>query len=188
MIDEFHRIFLGDQNLSFAWEVFLRTVIIYFYTLALMRWLGGRTVAQLSIVEFLLVIAIGSAVGDSLFYPDVPLLPAMLAILLVAGFNKLLDVAILSSDRLGRIFEGRPRIVITEGRVHLDRLRRQGIGMGELYLKLREHGIADLSHVKFAILESNGTLSVLTHRHEGEAGLYQSPALPSREMIWAERR
>ncbi|ABL70246.1 MULTISPECIES: DUF421 domain-containing protein [Paracoccus] len=182
MLEELHRIFLGDQDLGFAWEVFFRTVIIYFYTLALMRWLGGRTVAQLSIVEFLLVIAIGSAVGDSLFYPDVPLLPAMFAIFLVAGFNKLVDEAILSSDLLTRLFEGRPRIVVTEGRVHGDRLRRQGIGMNELYLKLRERGVTDLSEVKFAILEANGSLSVLRRGQEGAAGLYHPPAVPQREL------
>ncbi|WP_323032601.1 DUF421 domain-containing protein [Paracoccus sp. (in: a-proteobacteria)] len=153
MLDELHRIFLGDQSFGFAWEIVFRTTIIYFYTLALMRWLGGRTVAQLSIVEFLLVIAIGSAVGDLLFYPDVPLLPAMFAIFLVAAFNKLLDEAILSSDMLSRLFEGRPRIVISDGRVHQDRLRQQGIGMSELYLKLREKGVTDLAEVKFAILE-----------------------------------
>ncbi|WP_323008315.1 DUF421 domain-containing protein [Paracoccus sp. (in: a-proteobacteria)] len=187
MLDELHRIFLGNQSFGFAWEIVFRTTIIYFYTLALMRWLGGRTVAQLSIVEFLLVIAIGSAVGDSLFYPDVPLLPAMFAIFLVAAFNKLLDEAILSSDMLSRLFEGRPRIVISNGRVHQDRLRQQGIGMSELYLKLREKGVTDLAEVKFAILESNGGLSVLTDNRADKAGLYQPPALPQHEMIWVDK-
>ena len=187
MLEDLHRIFLGDQDLGFAWEIFFRTVIIYFYTLALMRWLGGRTVAQLSIVEFLLVIAIGSAVGDSLFYPDVPLLPAMFAIFLVAAFNKLVDEAILSSDLLSRLFEGRPRIVVTEGRVHHDRLRRQGIGIGELHAKLREKGVADLADVKFAILEADGTLSVLKRDRDGAAGLYRPPALPPGEMAWADK-
>ncbi|WP_017999856.1 hypothetical protein [Paracoccus sp. N5] len=81
--------------MRFALEVLFRTTIVYFYTLMLMRWLGGRTVAQLSIVEFLLVIAIGSAVGDSLFYPEVPMLPAMFAILIVSIYNKLIDKAML---------------------------------------------------------------------------------------------
>ncbi len=187
MLEDLHRIFLGDQDLGFAWEVFFRTLIIYFYTLALMRWLGGRTVAQLSIVEFLLVIAIGSAVGDSLFYPDVPMLPAMFAIFLVAACNKLVDEAILSSELLSRIFEGRPRIVVAEGRVHAGRLRRLGMGEGELYLKLREKGITDLAEIKFAIVEANGALSVLTRDREGTAGLYRPPALPPGEAAWARK-
>lgn len=184
MWQELHRIFMGDQDIGFAAEILLRTVIIYSYTLALMRWIGGRSVAQLSIVEFLLVIAIGSAVGDSLFYPDVPLLPAMLAILLVVLLNKLIDKAILSSERLSRIFEGRPQIVITDGRIDKAKLGRQGLGESELYLKLRDKGILDLSEVRFGVLEPNGVLSVLTFEKAatGAAGLYAPPAIPRDEL------
>lgn len=188
MLEELRRILMHDQDFSFALEILFRTTIVYFYTLMLMRWLGGRTVAQLSIVEFLLVIAIGSAVGDSLFYDDVPLLPAMFAILLVSVYNKALDKAILSSKLMSRLFEGRPRIVITDGQVHDDRLVRQGIGMDELYSKLRQAGVEDLAQVKFAILEPNGGLSVLTRDGRGSEGLYRPPALPGGEMVWAERR
>ncbi|MDP3264688.1 MAG: hypothetical protein U1E06_13565 [Tabrizicola sp.] len=52
----------------------IRTLIIYAYSLLLIRWIGGRGVAQMSVVEFLLVVALGSAVGDAMFYGDVPLL------------------------------------------------------------------------------------------------------------------
>lgn len=179
MGQELQRIFMGDQSFGFMAEILFRTVVIYSYTLALMRWIGGRSVAQLSIVEFLLVIAIGSAVGDSLFYPDVPLIPAMLAILLVVIFNKLVDKAILASDRLSRIFEGRPQIVVIDGRIIRARLGAEGIGEAELYLKLRDKGVTDLAQVRFAVLEPNGILSVLTKEAAaGAAGLYAPPALP----------
>lgn len=184
MLDDIHRILLGDQDFSFALEVLFRTTIVYFYTLMLMRWLGGRTVAQLSIVEFLLVIAIGSAVGDSLFYDDVPMLPAMFAILLVAVYNKLVDKAILSSPLLGRLFEGKPRIVVTDGRIHADRLRRQGIGVTEFHGRLRQAGVDDLAQVKYAILEADGGISVLKHQGRGGDGLFQPPAIPSGELAW----
>lgn len=184
MLDEMQRILMGDQDYRFALEILFRTTIVYFYTLMLMRWLGGRTVAQLSIVEFLLVIAIGSAVGDSLFYDDVPLLPAMFAILLVSVYNKLVDKAILTSPWLSRLFEGRPRIVISDGRILDERLRRQGIGRDELYSKLRQAGVDDLAQVKFAILEADGRLSVLKNQAEGE-GLYHPPAIPTREAAWS---
>ncbi|UXU73626.1 MULTISPECIES: DUF421 domain-containing protein [unclassified Paracoccus (in: a-proteobacteria)] len=188
MAEELRRILLGQHEWLFALEILFRTTIIYFYTLMLMRWLGGRTVAQLSIVEFLLVIAIGSAVGDSLFYDDVPMLPAMLAIFLVAAYNKLLDRAILSSRLLARLFEGCARIIITDGVIDRDRLARQGIGQDELFLKLRERGITDLAQVKFAILEANGAISVLKHEDRHGEGLYHPPAIPAAEAIRAGGR
>lgn len=58
----------------------------------LLRWLGSRTIGQLSTIEFLLVIALGSAVGDAMFYPDVPLIHALLVVMVVVVANKLLDL------------------------------------------------------------------------------------------------
>lgn len=63
------RMLLGDDPPLFLAEILVRTLIIYGWTLLLLRWVGGRSIAQLSIIEFLLVIALGSAVGDALFYP-----------------------------------------------------------------------------------------------------------------------
>ncbi len=94
----------------------------------------------------------------------------------------------LASPWFCRVFEGRPRIVVSRGRVHADRLRRQGIGVQELYSKLRQCGIEDLAQVKFAILEADGGISILKHGEHGGEGLYQPPMLPAREMAWAERR
>lgn len=185
MLTELHRIFMGDHDLTFMVEIAFRTLIIYSYTLALMRWIGGRSVAQLSIVEFLLVIAIGSAVGDSLFYPDVPLIPAMLAILLVVLCNKAIDGAILRSDRFSRMLEGQPQIVVSNGRIHAEKLRCQGMGQQELFMKLRDKGVSDLREVALAVLEPNGAISIL-RREDGGAGkpddLFAPPAIPADQM------
>ena len=85
------RMFVGDHPALFYLEIVVRTGIIYLYTLLLLRWIGSRSVAQLSMVDFLLVIALGSAVGDAPFYPDVPLLAAMAVITTVIGINKGID-------------------------------------------------------------------------------------------------
>ena len=102
---DLQRMFLGEQPLLFYAEILVRTLIIYAYTLVMIRWIGGRGVAQLSMVEFVLVIALGSAVGDAMFYPDVPLLAAMLVITGVIGMNKVLDLLILRSDSAKHMIE-----------------------------------------------------------------------------------
>ena len=66
---DFGRMLFGDEPPLFLLEIAFRTVVIYVYTLVLIRWIGSRSIAQLSLVEFLLVIALGSAVGDAMFYP-----------------------------------------------------------------------------------------------------------------------
>mgnify|MGYP000976287537 CR=1 FL=1 len=94
------RMLIGDDPPLFLLEIVVRTLIIYAYTLVLLRWLGSRAIGQLSTVEFLLVIALGSAVGDATFYPEVPLFHAMLVITLIVGLNKLLDTLIERLDDL----------------------------------------------------------------------------------------
>lgn len=82
---DLQRMLIGDLPWTFTFEVIVRTVIMYVYTLLMIRLLTKRAVGQLSLVEFLLVIALGSAVGDPMFYHDVPLLHGI-AVITVHGF------------------------------------------------------------------------------------------------------
>ncbi|WP_273503316.1 DUF421 domain-containing protein [Paracoccus sphaerophysae] len=154
------RMFFGDHPPLFYAEIAFRTVVIYAYTLALIRWIGGRSVAQLSMVDLLLVIALGSAVGDATFYADVPLLQAMLVITLIVGLNKLLDTLIERSDRAKRIIDGRTIEVARNGRILCDGLRRRDLSPLEIKSMLRVAGVANLGQVESAYLEAGGGLSV----------------------------
>lgn len=70
---DWFRLFLGEDPPLFYLEIVFRILVIWIWTMVLLRWIGGRSISQLSVVEFLLVIALGSAVGDAMFYPEVPL-------------------------------------------------------------------------------------------------------------------
>ena len=165
------RMLLGDAPPLMLLEIVVRTLLIYFYTLLLLRWVGGRSVAQLSIVEFLMVIALGSAVGDSLFYPEVPLLHAMLVVTLVVGFDKTIDIAIRRYRNVKQFVDGSPVAVIEEGRILCDGILARRIGTMELMELLRLKGIENLGQVRVAYMEASGQLSVF---HADPAG----PGLP----------
>ncbi len=154
------RMFFGDAPPLFYLEILFRTVFIYIYTLAMLRWIGGRSVAQLSLVEFLLVIALGSSVGDALFYPEVPLLHAMAAITVVVAINKLIDRWVTRSERVTRIVDGEPVLLIERGRLVHDALGRGSLGVGELTAILRTQGIRNLGQIDSAYLEPAGGISV----------------------------
>lgn len=167
---ELSRMFLGDHPPLFYAEIAFRTVVIYGYTLTLIRWIGGRSVAQLSMVDMLLVIALGSAVGDATFYDDVPLLQAMLVITVVVGLNKLLDTLIERSNRAKHLIDGRTVAVVRDGRILDDGLRRRDLSTLEVQAMLRSAGVANLGQVEAAYLEAGGGLSVF-RRAEPMAGL-----------------
>ncbi len=153
------RMFLGSEPPLFYLEIVVRTVVIYSYSLALIRWVGGRGIAQMSTVEFLLVIALGSAVGDAMFYPEVPLLHAMLVITLVVLINKALDSLISRSEGFERLMDGSTAEVVRNGVINLRVMRANSIGRSELFESMRENGFDNLGQLQRAYLETSGKFS-----------------------------
>lgn len=168
---DFHRILLGDEPPLFLLEIGLRTIIVYAYTLALLRWLGSRTVGQLSTIEFLLVIALGSAVGDVMFYPDVPLIHALLVITIVVFANKALDLVIAKSNRAEKILDGAPQEIVRDGIILKSVLDHQFMSRNELFQELREKGIRQLGEIWRAYIEKDGRLTVFRAPGDAPAGL-----------------
>lgn len=158
------RMFLGEHPPLFYLEILFRTVVIYGYTLALIRWIGGRSVAQLSMMDMLLVIALGSAVGDATFYPDVPLLQAMLAITVVVVLNKALDALAARSKRTNQLIDGRPITVVRDGCISIPGRKASDLSMEEVRSMLRRRGVANLGQVEMAFVEEGGGMSVFGRR------------------------
>ena len=165
------RMLIGDEPPLFLLEIVVRTIIIYGYTLLLLRWLGSRTVGQLSTVEFLLVIALGSAVGDAMFYPAVSLLHAMLVVTVVVVVNKVLDMVIAKSGRAERLLDGKPREVVRDGVVARRFLDEKWMSLYELFQELREDGIEQLGEVRRAYIEKDGKVTVFRHKGDTPRGL-----------------
>lgn len=173
---DLYRIFIGDLPWTFTLEIILRTVIVYVYTLLLVRWFSQRAVGQLSLVEFLLVIALGSAVGDPMFYPDVPLLHGMTVITVVVLINRGIDRLLSRSGRFERFIEGVPILLVQDGLIEYEALTNLAIHRDELFQSLRIAGIENVGAVRHAYMEQNGQLSVF-HFRKGEArpGLQINP-------------
>lgn len=157
---DLERMFLGSEPALFYLEIVVRVLVIWVWTVLLLRWIGGRGISQMSVVEFLLVIALGSAVGDAMFYPNVPLLHAMLVILMVVLADKGIDVALRKWSRAKRLVDGKPTEVLRDGHLRQAGLTLQGLGSAEVKEHLRMKGIRNLGQVELAFMEPSGTLSV----------------------------
>lgn len=157
---DWQKMFFGDAPPIFLVEIVIRTVIVYSYSLLLIRWIGGRGIGQMSVVEFLLVVALGSAVGDAMFYPEVPLTHAMLVITVVVVINKGIDIGMCASPYIRRIFGGQTQLVVEKGRINLAALRELKVSREELFEGLRDKGIRNLGRIDYAFLEAGGSFSV----------------------------
>jgi uncharacterized membrane protein YcaP (DUF421 family) len=161
---DWQTMFFGDAPPIFLVEIVVRTFTIYAYSLLLIRWIGGRGIAQMSVVEFLLVVALGSAVGDAMFYPDVPLVHAMLVITIVVVINKLIDIGMMISPQIRRVFTGQTVMLVDHGRIDLCALRYLKLSREELFEGLRDRGIRNLGRVERAFLETGGHFSVFQRK------------------------
>ncbi len=154
------RMFFGTDPTLFYLEIVFRTCVIYIYALLLIRWVGGRGIAQMSTVEFLLAIALGSAVGDAMFYPEVPIFHAMLVITVVVLINKGLDLLIFRFRPLEKAMDGVTAEVVRDGVIVVKTLHRNKLGHSEIFEGLREQGYRSLGQVHRAYLETSGRFSI----------------------------
>ena len=162
-LSTFERIFIGDDSWTFVFEIVFRTMFLYGFMFVLMRLMGRRSVTELSIVELLLIIALGSAVGDPMFYPDVPLLHGMAVITTVITLNRAVSFLINRSKRIERLVEGSLARVVWEGRLDLPGFKAVEVTREEVFELLRLSGVEHLGQVRAAYLEQNGELSVFRY-------------------------
>jgi uncharacterized membrane protein YcaP (DUF421 family) len=157
---DFYRIFLGDKSWVYTLEVAFRTLVMYGYALLLLRLLGKRGIGEFTPFDHVIVVAIGSSVGDPMFMPDVPLLHGMVVVTLVVLFQR---VILRLEDRIPRLehfLEGEPRRVVDHGMIEQGGLDREDFSRADLFLALREAGVEHLGQVKWAFLEPSGRVSI----------------------------
>lgn len=158
---DWNRVLYNDLPITFLLEVVLRSVVMFLVIMITLRASGKRGIKQLSIFELVLIIGLGSAAGDPMFYEDVGILPAMtvflVVILMYTGITRL-------TDRFGwfeRIMEGEPVYVLQSGKILIEGLERTGISREELFAELRVVNVEHLGQVRTVLVETSGNISVL---------------------------
>lgn len=151
---------VGDFSWGFTLEIALRTCLMYLYTLGVIRLLGKRGMGHLSPFESVIIVALGSAVGDPMFYADVPLLHGIVVITVVVLLQRLLELATEHSHETARVLEGTVRVLVVDGEVDRRALDEERLTETELFSALREHEVEHLGQVRRAYLEPSGSVTV----------------------------
>lgn len=148
---------------------FLRTMFLYLILVASVRLMGKRQVGQMEPSEFVVTMLVANLASIPMQDEGIPLFSGLVPILTVLGAELVLSVACMGSIRLRRMFCGKPVVLIENGRILQDNLRRTRITLDELTGHLRLKDVLDLRTVQFAILETNGDLSVFLYPAERPA-------------------
>jgi uncharacterized membrane protein YcaP (DUF421 family) len=158
---DFHRIFLGDAPALYLLEIVFRTIIMYTYTVVLLRILGKRGMGQLSMLELAIIIAFGSAVGDPMVGAEMPILHGMTAITVVTIFQIGLERLINMNKKVEAIMEGTPNLVINNGIIQWNCMKEDNISKEDLFRALRGKDVEHLGQVQRAYFETSGQISVI---------------------------
>lgn len=154
------KMFFGDFTLLIYLEIILRVIIIMTYTILMIRWIGKRAVGSLGSSDVLLVVAMGSAVGDAMFYPSVPLSVAIVVITLIAVFQKIYVYVGIKYEPIRKITDPKTMKLVENGRLLKKNFEEDDIDENEVFMLLRQAGIQYLSEVEHAYYEQSGSLSV----------------------------
>jgi uncharacterized membrane protein YcaP (DUF421 family) len=148
---------LAGQLLSIA----LRTGIVYLALLVGLRLTGKRQVGQMTPFDLLLLLLLANAVQNAMTGPDTSVAGGLAAAATLFAANAAVAWTARRSGRAERWVEGTPTLLIRHGRILEANLAREGITREELLRALREHGVDAVEAVRSAILEVDGTVSVL---------------------------
>lgn len=151
---------LGGEDWSFLPETVLRTSIMFIVIILSLRILGKRGVKQLSVFELVVIISLGSAAGDPMFYKDVGILPAVAVFVIVVALYKLIIYFIGKNKKFEGLLEGKPICLIKDGAFNIKDSSKETLGEDEFFAELRMQGVSQLGQIEEAIIESSGNISI----------------------------
>ena len=173
---DWEQIFLFDKSLSFLIEVAFRTFVMFAVLLLTLKLTGKRGVRELSVFETVIIIALGSAAGDPMFYEEVAILPALTVFLVVILCYRLLTWLSGKSKRFEHFMEGKTECFIKEGKFAVDTFNKESLAQDEFFSELRQQSVSHLGQVEFAYLETSGEMSVFFY--DEDSVKYGLPILP----------
>lgn len=142
-------------------DISIRVVVGFAVLLLLVRLIGNKQLGQLNVFTYISGIVIGSMVADVILHSDINLWHSMLGVALWVGFAFCVELLALKSVRIRELMDGEPIILIKKGQIQYGSLKKERMNIDDLTMMLRTNNVFSVLDVDYAILESNGDLSIL---------------------------
>ena len=142
-------------------NIVARTLIVYLALLAGLRLAGKRELGQMTPFDLVVILLIANAVQNAMVGPDTSVTGGLIAAGVLVSVNYGVAAARERLPWLRRAVEGTPTLLINDGRFVQEHLRREGLEEDEVLMAIREHGVADVKDVRIAVLETDGSISIV---------------------------
>jgi len=146
------------------WEFILRALIVYGFLIVLLRMTGKRQVGQLAPFDLVLLLVLSNAVQNAMNGGDNSVLAGVLSACTLVLVNYLVGLASWRSKKVEALIEGRPEVLIHNGKLYEEVLVREKLTHHELNAALRAAGCTEVEEVHCAMLENNGQISVVAKK------------------------
>ncbi len=140
---------------------FIRTIIIYFFTILSLRMLGKRQIGELEPSELVVTIIISEVAAAPIQDPALPVITSLLAIALLLILEVILSYCAYKNLTVRKIFFGTPSVFFEKGKINQKEMEKQRFNLNDLMETVRNTGSTSLSEVEYIIMETNGNVSVI---------------------------
>ncbi len=162
---------------------YIRTAVLYLILIVVVRLMGKRQIGQMAPMEFVVTMLVANLAAVPMQDGGIPLFSGLIPILTVLGVELVLSYLSMDSIRLRKLLCGKPVILIENGNILQRALRRNGITLDELTSLLRRNRVMDPRTVQYAILETDGTLSVFPYPKENPASAKDAGIQASDQLL-----
>lgn len=142
------------------WQFLIRASVVYIAVIILLRLGGKRQIAQMGVGEFVAILLISNAVQNSMNGGDNSITGGIILAATLIALSVLMEYATYKSKRLENLLQGRPTLLVHDGRILHRNLEKELLSVHELKAILRRQGIHDIEEIASAILESDGYVSI----------------------------
>jgi uncharacterized membrane protein YcaP (DUF421 family) len=167
------------QTLMEMLNIFGRILTILPLLLLITLWMGKRSIGELPVFDFLVIITLGSVVGADIADPDINHIFTFVAIIVIAAFQYVISTWSVKQRSFGRLVTFEPTVVMKDGMFLVDNLRKIRYSIDNVLQMMREKDIFDLREVDTAIIEASGNLSVYKRAEKQEVKIEDMGLVPT---------
>ncbi len=142
-------------------NVVIKTFVIYFFIMLVMRLMGKRQAGQLQPFDLVIAVMIAEVASTPMAGAGVPITYGIIPVITLLVLHNCIAFASIKSDKLRAFFSGKPSIIVHKGIIRRKELKRLGYNLNDLIEQLRVKNVTNLSDVHYAVLETNGDLSIM---------------------------
>lgn len=142
--------------------IVLRCVVIYGLLIVALRLTGKRQLGQFTPFDFAVLLVVSNAVQNAMIGPDTSLVGGIIGAATLFALNYLVSQLSTRYNILGQELLGTPTLLVNDGHLLTENLRRERVNPDDVLMAMREHGVGDIGDVRQAVLETDGTISIVT--------------------------